>query len=176
MKNKDMAAGYKVQLEMTRNQRAAHFLSWAAEKHPFHFFSPSAVVKHCMGYARFPQERSKEVEDFSHASGQIRKLLFKNYEKGLISLPGQGIRCSVDDFDFTKNCISKTSKRLVSVQAQLAEQVAVVDVGTFPQNVDGKKWTTFIKSTNSAVKQLSDPAFIQKLLPPAKEEAKDEKK
>lgn len=146
--------------------RAAHFLDWAAENEPMAYYEYTEIYKLCMNTPKLPLKNSRDVLALRKSGQRIKAILQKTYSRGLIYMRGIGVRASVDDFDFTKNCTSKISRRIAVASEKLKEHVDAVDVTTFPKTDEGKAWSSYVKDQKVALKDLLAPDFYNRLLPP----------
>jgi len=168
---KDDTAGYHPNNKLSMVQRIADFLDWGAKNRPLTFFAYPSVTKAVMGFDRHPRSTSTEVEMVKRAMTRVRPHMLTHYKRGVVSVPSVGVRATTTDLDFTQNCVAKTSNKLNTIGKRLQQQVEIVDLGSFPTSEEGKKWGRFIRDTRSVVREIMDPEFERKLLPPKAEEA-----
>jgi hypothetical protein len=162
--------GYEIQVKMSKPQRAAHFLDWNAKHSPGDFVAYNELLKAITGVGRMPQLKSQEVEHLRRNGYAIRKHLFEKYGRELVSLPGVGVRASIDDADVLKNVVPKKATRLQSARVGFIKTVSHIDQKNIPDTAEMrplKGWLTH--QVKDIMKQISDPSFERKLLPPSSE-------
>lgn len=169
-------AKYEIQLKLTSGQRAAHFLDWNAKHSPGEFTAYNMLFKQITGVARTPQLKSEEVEHLRRHSHSIRKTLFDKYGREMVSLPGVGVRASIDDADILKNVVPKKASRLQSARVGFLKTVSNIDQKNIPDTVELKPLKNWLnREVRELVKQISAPEFERKLLPPPAESTSEAK-
>lgn len=153
---------------LTLNQRAAHFLDWAARNMPGEAIPYNVVVRTIMGYTRLPSLKSEEVARFkSNLTSQVRKILLTKYGRELITVIGVGTRATVDDADRLVHVAPKRARRLNAARAAFvvtATGINLANVPDTPRYIALKRWlATDVRGVLAAV---NSPSFAQKLLPP----------
>lgn len=167
---KKNGAKYEIILKMTNGQRAAHFLDWNAKHKPGEFTAYNLLFKQITGVGRTPQLKSEEVEHLRRHSQTIKKVLFDTYGREMISLPGVGVRASIDDADVLKNVVPKKASRLQSARVGFLKTVSNIDQKNIPDTAELKPLKSWLnREVRELVKQISAPEFERKLLPPAAE-------
>ena len=163
----DTLEGYKYVEVMSRNQRAADFLAWAADRAPHEFIPYNVVVRHINGYGYTPRLNSDEVEGLRKRMGGVRNILLRKYKRGMVSLPKVGVRATVDDADMVQTEVAKKSSRVQSSVVSLERSVQVVDVASesfVAMDSSWKDW--FKKNAKDVVKQMHTNDYLTRLLPP----------
>ena len=161
---------YEIELKMSHGQRAAHFLDWKAQHNPGEFVPYNELLKNITGVARMPQLKSQEVEHLRKNAHAIRKNLFEKYNREMISMPGVGIRASIDDADVLKNVVPRKAGRLQSARLGFVKTVSNIDQKNIPDTPELrplKGW--LVREVKDLVKQIGSPEFERKLLPPSTE-------
>lgn len=161
---------FEIDLGMSRAQRGAEFLHWFAKKNPGVYVAYNELVQNINGYKRKPLLKSEEVEQMRKSMTAVKRLLFDKHEREIVSLPGVGIRASVDDADKLKNVVTKKAGRLQSARVSFVKTVSTIDQRTIPNTpelVPYKNWLN--REVKDLMKQLSSAEFERKLLPPPSE-------
>lgn len=159
---------YEINLKMSNSARAAHYLSWKAVHEPGSFIAYNELLKTITGVGRMPQLKSEEVEHLRKNAHMIRKLLSDKYDREMVSLPGVGIRATVDDSDVLKNVVPRKASRLQSARNGFIKTVSRIDQKRIPDTVEMaplKGWLQ--REVKELVKQISSSEFERRLLPPS---------
>jgi hypothetical protein len=168
MPAKKNGAKYEVDQGLSKVQRAAHFLNWSALHHPGTYVPFNELLRSIQGYERKPQLKSEEVEHLRKNGSAIKKALWENYKREVISLPGVGIRASTDDADVLTNVVPKRASRLQSAKNNFVKSVTNIDPTKIPNTPALKPHKDWLqKEIKDLVKQIGSAEFERKLLPPA---------
>lgn len=149
---------YKPLLDGHKHVRIAHFLNWASEQKSLkgEAIPYVDVLKVAMQYPRRFRADNPEVREMRRAMGQVRKILEKEYKKGLVTIKNHGVRATVDSLDIARNVVEPTAHRIDTLSHKLNERVKLVDLKEIPDTVDGKKYKAFIKSLKVDMKSLEE--------------------
>lgn len=161
---------YVIDQGMSRVQRAAHYLDWFAHGHPGEWVAWNELCRAIQGYQRKLLLKSDEVEHLRKNSSSIKKVLFEKYAREVISLPGVGVRASIDDSDVLKHVVPKRASRLTSARNSFVTTVEALDprnIPNTPEMLPHKVWLNH--AIKDVMKQIGSPEFALKLLPPATE-------
>lgn len=163
--------GYKYLEEMSRPQRAAHALDWAASNFPQQFVAYNVLVKAIFGFKSTPRLVNNDVIALRKCLSRIRTILQKDYGRGLVTSLGQGVRATVDSADQLKNDVPRVSRRLASASTAFVNSTALVDISAIPATKENKPYIDWYKTgLKSQLALLNSPDFQRKLLPPQEEE------
>ena len=163
---------YESDQSQSMTRRIAHFLDWAAENMPKEFLQYNVVLKAVMGYRHLPRLETKEVEFVRSAITRVRKVLLSVYKRGTVTMPGVGVRATVDDADMVIHDVSKKGQRVQSAVNAFTASVNVVNVANIPKTPEMAPYQKYIKDAKAIAANFGSPEFLQKLLPP-KTEKKD---
>lgn len=168
-------AGYKTPEGMSRPQRAAHALDWAAANCPRQFVAYNLLLKAIMGYPQMPRLSSDEVAGLRGAMTAVRKILREKYARGCVSSPGIGVRATVDSEDQLKTDVVKASHRVASANRGLINAASLVDPARLPQSAANRPWLAWWKGgLREQLAQISQPDFARRMLAPSSEPDKGE--
>lgn len=165
-KRKVDVSQYKVNLEMSKTHRVAHFLDWAATNMPSQYHQYNVIVRVINGYRHTPKIGSKEVEQIRNCMSRVQKILRSEYNRGYHSMPSVGVRATTDSADVIRNDLTRKANRLINAKRAVDETAAIVDVSSLPNTEDGKRLSSYFREVTNASKLLSNDR-ISKLLPPA---------
>ena len=158
---------YKFNAKMSKTNRIADFLDWAARNYPRQFVPLNLVVKAIQGYSRTPQINSREVETTKAAMGRVNGILQGQYERSLYSVSGLGVRATVDSGDAAQTVMPKKSSRLKAAKNSFLATANLIDPAKIPDTPEMRPWKQWIKvSVRDIVKTISAPDFEQRLLAP----------
>lgn len=160
-------SSYKVDEEMTVPQRTAHFLDWYAKRAPKRLVTLPDLTKIVNILPKRPGPDSKDVLLQKSRNQAVKKILEAEYDCGLISSPGRGIRASVDAEDFSVNCLRSTVKRYQSAGVRVNKQAGMVRTSQLT-NAETK---AFVSKVKRASKELTAEALLERLPLPPKPEA-----
>lgn len=174
VKKKDIST-YEFEKEMSQTKRIAHFLDWAAVNMPKEFLQYNVVLKAINGYKHLPRLETKEVEFVRTAISRVRKVLLADYKRGTVTMPGVGVRATVDDADMVVHDVAKKGQRVTSAMNAFTASVNVVNVANIPKTAEMAPYQKYIRQAKEVVGLFGSQEFLQKLLPP-KTEKKEETK
>lgn len=161
---------YDPDVSMALTARAAHCLDWAALAFPKQYVPYTHLLKAIMGYRRTPVEDNQEVLMLRRNMTRVREILLKKYGRVLDSQPGLGVRATVDDADTLTVALPKKMARFRAAKVGLATTVNLIDPAKVPNTPEYAPWKAWLnRSVKEVMRQISDPTFESKLLPPAKE-------
>jgi hypothetical protein len=162
----NVIARYKHEPGMSRAERMAHFLNWAAKELPGVPIPVNLVLKAIMGYTKTPRLGGEEVELLRGQTSAARKLLKEKYGRGLHAERGLGIRATVGDEDMADTQYRKDMRRVVSAVAGANETHALIT----PSKIKDERLRNWVKGAGDQVKQLGLGDRLLKLLPPKPED------
>jgi len=173
-KKKDIST-YEFIPEMSQTKRVAHFLDWAAKHMPKEFLPYNVVLKAISGYKHLPRLESKEVEFIRSAITRVRKVLLATYHRGTVTMPGIGVRATVDDADMVVHDVAKKGQRVTSAMNAFTASVNVVNVANIPKTAEMAPYQKYIRQAKEVVGLFGSQEFLQKLLPPKTEKKEDDR-
>lgn len=147
--------------------RIAAFLAWWVQKLPGDFASYNEIVKAIEGYDHLPQYKGREALAVRKLMQAARYHLRKHHSRDLLTSRGLGARATIDDADMIRNVSTVQAMAVERSVRKLAETDAMVDVNHVPdtpENAPLKRW--YKTSVRGILKQIANPEFAQKLLPP----------
>jgi hypothetical protein len=156
---------YTIDPKWSKAYRVANALDFAATHYPKRAVSYPLLVKAIFGYAKMPKAQSKDVEGVKSCLQRARTILNEKYHRALISVPGFGVRASVDSTDALEQDLPKKAKRLNQARKQFIVGANLIDEKKIPANHPMKKW--FSTSIHDVRRQIGSLQFEQKLLPPS---------
>jgi len=167
------ASGYaEVRPEgLMRDQAVAAFLAWASSEAPQEILNYREVLKNAMGYSRFPREGNAEVGEMKRGMTNVRRILEREYKKGLVTLRSCGVRATTDSFDYAQNCLGDTGVRVNNLRKRAQFQLTLIDAGTFPKNAEGREMAERVHAMARNVSLMIKPAFLKGLVPESKVKA-----
>ena len=155
--------GYKAPEGTTLTQRAAHSLDWCAKTHPKVWISPQLLVQAMYGYSRLPPLKSNEVKQLLRSRHTIRAFLQRDYNRGLASLRGRGLRATVDAADALATVVAASHGRFRSASENFERSAQLAEGAETHIKDPGLK--SFNDRVQGLVKQLQTPSFKNRLLP-----------
>lgn len=106
-------------------RRIALFLMVCARQHPKRLMAPKLVAKTAL---MVPQPSGMDVKRMKASTGRARIILLNEFRRGLVSVPGMGIRATTDDEDLAGTQLEKNARRVVSAAESLDRTRAAVTV------------------------------------------------
>lgn len=158
---------YVTDTELSMTQRGAHFLHWAAQHMPNVFQSYPVIYKAITGQRSLPRANSEHVELLKRNVTGMRTALLKHYNREVVSLPGIGIRATVDDADRLANVAPAKARRLDAARKSFMITATGIDLRKVPDTAEYaglKKWMG--RSVRDVLDQIGSDEFTRKLLPP----------
>lgn len=166
---------YQYDPDMTKRQRIAHFLDWAAKNYPKQYCPYPHLAKAVSGFPRMPQHNSREVDLIKSAMSGVNRILQTKYNRTIDSEPGIGVRATVDDADTATVALPKKFNRFRAAKNSLVQTAQLVDINKIPDTADYKPWKQWLKTdVKDILKMVKSPDFEQKLLPPAGESGEED--
>lgn len=150
----------------SQTRRIAHFLNWAADHMPKEFLPYNVVLKAITGYKHLPRLDTKEVESVRSAMSRVRKILLQTYRRGTVTMPGVGVRATIDDADMVIHDVTKKGKRAEAAFTSYKESVNAVDVTKIPKTAEMAPYQKYIRGAKDVVALFGSDDFMKKLLPP----------
>lgn len=138
-------------------ERAAHCLDWYRKTNPNGFLPYNLLTKMVMGYARMPNLKSTEVEQMRRRMKQVKPILMKKYNCELVSVPGAGVRATVNDLDKLQKIVPQKEMRLRKAADSLATTVMSIDRNKLPAAFRGH----FDAHTKALVDKVMAPGFLK---------------
>lgn len=153
--------------KLPKSHRIAHYLNWAADNIPYVFTQFNELLKRVEGRGRMPRLDSEDVNLLRRNVGSCKNILLQLYEREFISQPGVGVRASVDDTDRLKTVLPKRMNRFNAARKAAIQTASSIDLNNIPDTPLLKPYKDWMKrSVRDVIKDLSDPTFEKKLLPP----------
>lgn len=161
---------YKVDPDDSVPRRLSKFLFWASEKMPGRAIPMPLVAKVVLILPKVPVKNSKDVQKITGRLGAARDLLGEEHERGLISVPGMGIRATTGSEDTAKTQYEKNAKRVVSAVTSLDRTRSIIKTN----EIQDARVRARVGEIGKAAKVLVSPDILDKLRLPAPKE--DEEK
>jgi hypothetical protein len=162
-----VVGAYVLDLKLSMTRRIAHFLDWAAVNRPKEFIPYNEILKNVQGYRTLPRLANKEIDVVKSAMSRVRKVLHEEYNRGLLSSPGSGVRATTDDLDRAKNELTKRARDVVRTSTKFNEVHASIDASKLPTTGTDAAWKVWVKGgAKELASQFTDPNFAKRLLPP----------
>jgi hypothetical protein len=163
--------GYKYVEGMSRPERLAHALDWAAARYPKQWVAYNILLKAIYGYAHTPKLRSQEVEGIRSGMSRVRSILATRYARGLTTEIGLGVRATAGDEDTLKTDMVAQSRRFASAARGYARTAELIDPTKIKPTEDNKKLLHWLKQeVRPRLAQIQSPDYLRKLLPPKESE------
>lgn len=163
-------SGFKLDMSLSKTQRIAAFLDWAAVHQPMKYMPFNVILKVIEGYKHLPQLNNKEVEFVRSAMSRVRGILLKKYKRGTDSQRGLGIRATVDDADMLRYDVAVKGKRVNDANRKFVELVNNVNAANIPNTPEMKPYRGYLAHAKKVVLAIQEPNFIKGLLPPPPED------
>lgn len=158
---------YESDSSQSMTKRIAHFLDWAAVNMPKEFLQYNVVLKAVMGYKHLPRLETKEVEFVRSAISRVRKVLLDVYKRGTVTMPGVGVRATVDDADMVAFDVVKKGKRVQSAVKSFTDSVNIVNVSAIPRLPENAGIIKYARDAKAVVADIGTTDYLKKLLGPA---------
>lgn len=152
---------YKCPMELSRPQRAAHFLGWCARNYPGTFVSWAYVYMAINGYGRVLSSNSHEVKSLRSAAPSIRKYLFE-YAMELIPGRDASVRATSSHEDTARTALQRRIAGVERANNSLRRTFEIIDPAKIP-DVKLREWVS--KPIHDIIKTISSAAFTRKMLP-----------
>ena len=154
---------YTPDVEASIPRRLALFLVWAARKYPKRAISLPLAAKVVMILGRTPPIDGKEVQRLRGSISAARKILLSEYSRGLINVPGAGLRATIDSEDQATTEVERAARRVVSSIEQLDRNRAAVKLSDI-SNPDVRHR---VQRVTTACKPLTSGEVLEKLRLPS---------
>jgi hypothetical protein len=174
-KKRSDVSQYEPDTTQSMTKRIAHFLDWAADNMPKEFLQYNVVLKAVMGYKHLPRLETKEVEFVRSAITRVRKVLLETYRRGTVTMPGVGVRATVDDSDMVVHDVTKKGKRVQSAVKSFTEAVNIVNPANIPKTPEMAPYTKYVRDAKEVAAVFGSKDFLNRLLPPKTEKAEEKK-
>lgn len=161
---------YEVPLELSMPRRTAHFLNWAAENYPNQYISYNVILKVINKLPNTPQIKSREVKNLASRMQSVKKVLLSDYQKRMHSLPGVGVRATVDSADVLQNVLVSDARRFDSARRTLTQTANIINPAEIPNSPEMKPLKEWLaKGLKETLRLVNTPEWLQKALPPKPE-------
>jgi hypothetical protein len=162
---------FKVDLNQSLVRRAAQVLNWAAKSLPGRPVSYQLLTKIVLALPRTPKEESADVISIMRKTSKIRDVLMNDYQRGLVSHPGHGIRATMDTEDLARTQYEKNARRVVSAVTSLDKTRSIIN----PSDIHDQALRSRVNNIGKAAKILVSNDVLDKLrLPEAFKNEADE--
>lgn len=162
---------YSLDEKLSMPRRIAHCLDWCAKECPQQYIPFQILLKAVMGYAKTPLATSKEVESLRQKWTSVRKVLLEHYRRDLVVERGIGVRATDGSEDVAKTTLGVRVRRFEGARQMVEKTLAIIN----PSEIKDRKLKAYVTDITPVFKQLSSPAFSEKLLPPKDPEEKTKK-
>lgn len=125
-----------------------------------------------MGYAKTPRVDSEETNRVKAKNSRVKRILQTQFGCSLATIPGVGIRATVDSDDTAHNVLRHSVRRFDSGKRGLEETLNVIDTDEM-KDADMRKY--ILNDLRPAIKQLNSPRVRALLRVPAPKEEEKEK-
>jgi len=157
--------------KMTKPQRVAALLDWWAGKYNYDFLGYNEITKAVNGYKHMPRMENQEVTDMRSIVGRAAKILQEKYKRGLVRHWALGARATAEDMDTIRNNVAAAARRHERSGVALVKLVDIVNVKNIPDTPENRPHRQWVqRDIMGIVKQLSEPNYMARLLPPKKKE------
>lgn len=157
---------------MSQTQRAAHFLDWAAKNMPGEYQAYNVILKAVLGQKMLPRQDGDQVKLFKASiPNGVKRALLDKYDREIVTLPGIGVRATVDDADRLTNVAPIRARRLNASRRAFLVTATGIDLAKVPDTPELaglKAWMG--TEVRTVLKTLGSPEFERKLLPPGIEQ------
>lgn len=145
---------------MTIPHRMAACLDWFITVRPHRFIPWTELYQQIMGQAALPRANNVDVLRLKGRLGPVRKILHERYGRSAITLPGVGVRATVDVADRAKYCGTKALLKHRSTAKAVERELTVADIRKIPdteENHSIRQWLQqHQKSTLASANDLLD--------------------
>jgi hypothetical protein len=158
--------------------RVAEFLDWAATKYPSQIITYEEVAQAVFSLGRVQSKQSAPVKSIRGQMSSSGKLLMSHYKRTIISMPGVGVRASIDDADILQGTLTKDVQRHKQTATKLQKTAALINPTALAaqlETLDGdpemkeqlvELATWFSDDLSKYLKTLKRPKVAAALLPP----------
>ncbi len=146
---------YNIDTRMTVTQRIANFLDWAIKNGGAReVIAYNDLFRAVIGGKR-PRMTSPEIKTLRHKMGRVRQILREDYERDLISVPGVGVRASVDSEDLVRNALPPRARAARSANSSLTRTVGLVDQKTLPHTAEFAPYRKWLGEITTAARVIT---------------------
>jgi hypothetical protein len=124
---KQVLESYQPNGDESITRRATSLLLYCCREMPYKPVPVPWLTKIVFQEKKLPAEESRLVESMRDRSSSIREILRSESRKGLVSLPGQGWRATVDEDDFTRTQGNVGGMRAASALRNNQKNVDAID-------------------------------------------------
>lgn len=170
-------ADFPLDTGMSKPYRIAAFLEWWAVRHPHDFAAYNEVLKAIEGYRHMPRIDSEEVAALRTRIHSVERIMNEKYKRSLVRHRGLGVRATVDDVDMIRNKqVDRVKKveRSITAVVRLDGLIDTSKIPNTPENKPLKEW--YSRDVKGIIKQIGDPRYLEKMLPPATKSDEEKKK
>ena len=144
--------------------RTASAMNYCAEANPKELIPYPILYQMVYGLRKRPPNNQKEVVLFRKRINGAMKILHEKFGRGRYSVPGVGVRATVDSADRLTTEIPRKRSVAVAANRSLAQSMSAIDIRTVPSTPEFKEhkdW--FVKNSKHILDESND--LIKRLLP-----------
>lgn len=159
-------ADYKIQPELSKTARIAHFLDWAAQNMPkeSHFYH--IIAKVINGYDRTPRRDSEETISVRRLMSSAKVMLLKQYGRGAATDRSAGqVRATVSAEDMVENDLKGKASRVVSAVRSMERVSQAVSTTELQSTASGRQLMPFVREVRATLRDVTVER-VNLLLPP----------
>jgi hypothetical protein len=166
---KQVLDAYQPNLDESVPRRVVALLVYGAQELPFKPIPVPWITKVVYKEKKLPTEDSKLVESMKGRTTRIRDLLRSEYRKGLVSLPGQGWRATVNEDDYTATQADRSGQRAAQALRSSMKDVDAIDARAVKKPENRSR----LRELSKAEKLIGENKLVR-LLEGQKEESQEE--
>jgi len=156
-------AKYFVNVESSIPRRLADFLVWAAKEMPKRAISLPQVAKVVLILPKTPKIDGKEIDRLRNAIPRARQILLKEHRRGLLNIPGSGLRATLDSEDLATSQFERAAQRVVNSIEHLDHNRAAIKLS----EISDTEVRTRVSRVSQACKTLTSGEVLERLRLPA---------
>ena len=147
----------------SRTEKTAHFLDFAAQEAPHLPIALNLIVQAIDHLSRTPAQDSELVKLMAKSMQGVRRKLMLDYNRGLSTVKGMGVRATVDGDDVANTQLRSGVGRLVGAKKSVERTRQLIDPSTM-KNPALKTWVQ--GGVTRMLSEMNAENRLAKLLPP----------
>lgn len=159
------ASVFKPDQSQSTPVRLVNFLLWAAEKSPGRPIALPVIAKSVLMLPRTPNIDGQDVRKIRNAVKRAREIIEHEHRRGIISIPGAGLRATTGSEDLAETQLEDKARRQYLATLSLERTRAMINM----REIRDTRIRARVTSITAACRVLTSAQVVEKLaLPPKK--------